>query len=110
MAQKNNYEVEWDKWSHLITPGIVDALKAKLEAIDEEEYDTAELAESAVQESEDLKRIGHYLTWNGALHKDYYDEQARLLENLAHAQPLDTMNYWEFKSMYKYEDVSSRWD
>ena len=110
MASKNNFEVNWDDWSHLMTPGIVDKLKAKLDAIDGEDYETAELADSATVESDELKKVGHFLTWNGTLHKDYYDEQARLLENLAHAQPLDTMNYWEFKSMYKYEDVSSRWD
>jgi hypothetical protein len=110
IAAKNNYEVKWEDWSHLMTPGIVDSLKSKVEAIEEEEYNTTELAEKAADESEDLRKLRHYLTWNGELHKNFYDERADLIENINHAQPFDTMNYWEVKQMYKYEDVASRWD
>jgi hypothetical protein len=110
MEAKNNYEINWDEWKHLMTPGIVDNLKAKLDAIAQEEYETEPLAESAVDETEDLRKMRHFLTWNGELHKDFYDEKASLLENISHAQPFETINHWELQSMYKYEDCPSRWD
>lgn len=36
MEAKNNYQVNWDDWSHLVTPGLVNKLKQKFNAIDQE--------------------------------------------------------------------------
>ena len=107
---KNNFEVKWDNWKHLATPGLVDKLKAKVDAMNAEQYETEALAAEAMEESEGLKQWGHLVTWNAVLHLTYIAEQDTLLENLYHARPMGSLDRWELESMWKYEDVASRWD
>lgn len=30
IAAKNNFEIKWEEWTHLTTPGLVDKLKQKV--------------------------------------------------------------------------------
>lgn len=55
LKQHNNYEVDWKQWDHILTPGILDKLKAKLESLKSEEYESEALANSAMEETEELK-------------------------------------------------------
>jgi hypothetical protein len=107
---KHNYEIKWEDWSHLVTPGLVDKLKAKLETIGQEQYETETLAHSAMEETEDLKHWRHIVTWNAVLHLNYLAEQDSIIENISHARPIHTLNHWELTSMYKYDDCPTRWD
>ena len=107
---KNNFEVKWEDWSHLQTPGLVSSLKEKIEAVNVEPYETEVLSHEIVSETDALKKLGHIVTYNATLHLSFISEKDILIENIYHARPMRTLDYWEFTSMYKYEDVASRWD
>ena len=106
----NNFEVDWKAWSHLITPGLVSKLKDKLDAIQKEDYDTKVLAAAALEETEEMKKYGHFVTWNAMIHMHYLVEQDNLIENLYHAKPFESMDVFEADGMWKYDDAPSRWD
>jgi hypothetical protein len=110
VASKNGFEIKWEDWSHISTPGLVDKLKQKVQDINSEEYQVDALAEVAMDESEDMKKLGSLLSWNAMLHLQYLSEQDELLENISHAKPFHAMDYWEYCQMYKYTDCPSRWD
>ena len=107
---KNNFEVKWDDWGHLATPGLVNKLREKVEQINSEQYETDLLASEAVNETEELKTLRHLVTWNAAVNLHYIAEQDSLIENLYHAKPMGSMDHWEVTEMWKYDDVATRWD
>lgn len=106
----NNFEVDWTKWSHLVTPGLVSKLKEKLEVVEKEEYDTKVLAASILEESEEMKKYGSLVTWNAMIHMQFLAEKDSIIENLYHARPYHSLNIFEWENMWKYSDVASRWD
>lgn len=110
LQAKNNFEINWEEWGHLVTPNLVSQLKEKVEAINKEEYDTTVLSNQAVEETEELKSLKHLTTWVSTLNMTYLAEQDDIIENISHAKPFDDLDLWEFRSMYKYENCPSRWD
>ncbi|CAG9331503.1 unnamed protein product [Blepharisma stoltei] len=110
LQSKNNFEINWDEWSHLVTPGIVSKLREKVEAINKEDYDSSVLANQAVEETEELKSLKSYVYWNGALHLSFVAEMDNLIENISHARPLNDTDLWQYRQMYKYVDCPTRWD
>ena len=107
---KNNFEVKWDDWKHLQTPELLGKLRAKVEAINSEPYETEVLAHDLVSETEALKKLSHVVTYNAVLHMSFIAEKENLVENIYHAKPFQSMDWWEVESMYKYQDCPSRWD
>jgi len=106
----NNFEIDWTKWSHIVTPGLVSKLKEKLGEVGKEEYDTKVLAASILEESEEMKKYSNLITWNAMIHMQFLAEQDSLIENLYHARPFLSLNVYEAENMWKYSDVGSRWD
>ena len=106
----NNFEIDWNKWSHLVTPGLVSKLKEKLTEMGKEEYDTKVLAASILEESDEMKRYSNLITWNAMIHMQFLAEKDCLIENLYHARPYHSLNVFEMENMWKYSDVASRWD
>ena len=49
---RNNFEVKWEDWAHLQTPGLVEKLKAKVSDINAEEYETEVFSHEIVSEKE----------------------------------------------------------
>jgi hypothetical protein len=107
---KNGFEVKWDEWQHLQTPDLVSKLKAKVDAINAEPYETEVLAHEIVSTTDTLKKLGHFVTYNAVLHLSFIAEKETLTENIYHAKPFSAMDCWELESMYKYDDAPSRWD
>ena len=110
LSAKNNFEVNWEDWSHIVTPGLVDKLKEKVNAISQEHYETEGLASEAMHETDSLKTWRHIVTWNAAVNLHYIAEQDSLIENLSNARPLQSLDLWEVQSMWKYDDCPTRWD
>lgn len=110
IKSKNNFEVKWEDWSHLQSQEIVQKLKAKIEAVNSEEYETNLLVHEAATETEPLKKLGYFLEYNATLHKEFVDEKENIIENLSHAIPYRSLDIWERKEAYRYMDVSFRWD
>ncbi|OMJ93743.1 hypothetical protein SteCoe_3183 [Stentor coeruleus] len=107
---KNNFQVKWDEWAHLQTPGLVSKLRAKVDAINAEPYETEVLAHEIVSETEALKKLSHIVTYNAVLHLSFVSEKDNLIENIYHAKPFSVTDLWEVSSMYKYDDMAYRWD
>jgi hypothetical protein len=110
LRSKNNFEVKWDEWSHLQTEGLVSKLKAKIEAINSEPYETEVLSHEVVSVTEQLKRLGHIVAYNATLHATHVSEKDNLIENIYHARPFESLDFYEVRQMYKYRDLPSRWD
>lgn len=110
VKSKNNFEVKWEDWSHLQSQELVQKLKAKIEAVNSEEYETSLLVHEAAVESEPLKKLGYFLEYNKTLHREFVDEKEAIIENLAHALPYKSLDMWERNEAYKYMDVCYRWD
>ena len=88
----------------------MDKLKAKINAINEETYETEVFSHEIVSETEHLTKLGHIVTYNAVLHLTFIAEKDNLIENIYHARPLSSLDYWEITNMYKYDDVIYRWD
>ena len=110
VKSKNNFEVNWEDWKHLHSSDIVEKLQAKVNAINSEEYETEGLVHEVISESENLKNMGKYIYYNASLHLTYICFQDELVENIYHARPMQSLNYWEIDSMFRHSDLASRWD
>jgi hypothetical protein len=110
VKSKNNFEVKWEDWSHLQSKEIVEKLKAKIEAVNSEEYETEVLVHEVATETEELKKLGYLLEYNYTLHEDFVKEKESIIENLGHARPYGSLDMWERQTAYPYYDQPYRWD
>ena len=107
---KHNFEVKWEDWEHLQSKEIVEKLKAKIEAVNTEEYETDVLVHEVATETEDLKKLGYLLEYNYTLHKDFVNNLEKIIENLGHARPYSELDIWEKQAAYPYHDLPYKWD